>query len=93
MAADPITGKLGAYDCPIIPHGHSVPANAQLTAAFPASTIPLVEYLVKWNQVNQLFFKQPVVPQDGVIRLSDAPGIGVDLDEAKIAERRELRWD
>ncbi len=88
-----IVALCSAYARPVIAHGHSVPANAQLTAAMPAAAMPLVEYLVKWNVINQFFFANPLLPRDGVITLTDAPGLGVELDEAKIAERRELRFE
>jgi len=88
-----IIALCSAYDRPIIPHGHSVPANVQLTAAQPRSVIPLVEYLVKWNVIHQLFFAAPLVPVNGEIALPEGPGLGVELDEGKIAEQRELRWD
>jgi L-rhamnonate dehydratase len=79
-----------AYDRPVIPHGHSVPANVQLIAANPAWSFPLVEYLVKWNQVHQFFFREPVLPENGVVRVPDRPGMGTTIDESKIASRREL---
>jgi L-rhamnonate dehydratase len=79
-----------AYDRPVIPHGHSVPANVQLIASQPAWSFPMVEYLVKWNQINQFFFKEPLVPRNGVIGVPDRAGVGMEIDEAKISERREL---
>ena len=91
-------GLVGVAIAPY-PHGPSI-ASARssswartCTTACPAGTIPLLEYLVKWNRVNQLFFKQPLEPRDGVIHLTDAPGLGVELDEGKATERRELTWE
>jgi len=78
------------YDIPVIPHGHSVPATAHLIASQPANLCPLLEYLIKWNEVHQFFFKEPVKPVGGVIRLNDKPGFGVELDETKVVVRREL---
>jgi L-alanine-DL-glutamate epimerase-like enolase superfamily enzyme len=85
-----IIALCSAYDVPVVPHGHSVPANCHLIAAWPQPTTPLVEYLVKWNAINQFFFAEPFVPENGSIALPDRPGIGVDLDETKIAAREEL---
>lgn len=31
-------------------------------------------------------------PQHGVVNLPDTPGLGMELDEAKVEEQRELRW-
>ncbi len=78
------------YDLPVIPHGHSVPATAQLIASQPANVCPLLEYLVKWNQVHQFFFKNPVQPVGGVVTVPDAPGMGVEIDESKIVAQHEF---
>ena len=80
------------YDVPIIPHGHSVPANLHLSAALPTTSVPLVEYLVKWNELLQFFFKEPVKPVGGVVTVPQGPGMGMELDPAKIEAERELRW-
>jgi L-alanine-DL-glutamate epimerase-like enolase superfamily enzyme len=81
-----------AYDLPVIPHGHSVPATVHLIASQPVTTCPLLEYLVKWNEIHQFFLKDPVKPIDGQVTLPTAPGIGMELDEAKIESRRELTF-
>ncbi len=80
------------YDIPVIAHGHSVPSNMALTAAMPELLTPWVEYLVKWNELLQFFWKEPVKPIDGVVTVPDRPGLGVDIDESKIDEETELTW-
>lgn len=85
-----ICALASTYDLPVIPHGHSVPATAHVIASQPANLCPLIEYLIKWNQVHQFFFKEPVQPVNGVVRLTDKPGIGVEIDEAKVVSRQEL---
>jgi len=87
-----ICALASADDIPIIPHGASVPTNVQLIASQPVTTCPLVEYLLKWNQVNQFFFKEPVTPRNGAITLPTGPGMGVELDPTKIEQERELNW-
>jgi L-rhamnonate dehydratase len=81
-----------AYDLPVIPHGHSTPASIHLIAAQPEPLTPMVEYLVKWNEIHQFFLKTPVKPVNGLVHVPETPGIGMDLDEAKIERREELRW-
>ena len=88
-----ICAVASTYDLPVVPHGHSVPANIHLIAAQPESVCPLVEYLVKWNALWQFFWKVPVVPMDGLVRLPAGPGMGMELDPAKIEAEEELRWD
>ncbi len=87
-----ICALASAYDLPVIPHGHSTPASLHLIASQPVTTCPLLEYLIKWNDVHQYFLKYPVKPVNGYVNLSDRPGIGMELDEAKIQERREITF-
>lgn len=80
------------YDLPVIPHGHSTPATAHLIASQPATLCPLIEYLIKWNSVHQFFLKTPLQPKNGVVTLPETPGLGMELDDAKIEDRRELSF-
>jgi L-rhamnonate dehydratase len=80
------------YDLPVVPHGHSTPATAHLIASQPANVCPLLEYLVKWNEINQFFLKTPLKPRGGMVTLPDTPGLGMELDEAKVEDRRVLSW-
>jgi L-alanine-DL-glutamate epimerase-like enolase superfamily enzyme len=82
-----------AYDIPIVPHGHSVPANVQLSAALSPLDVPYVEFLVKWNEILQFFFTDPVMPVDGWVTVPDGPGMGVEIDESKIESEREFTVD
>jgi L-rhamnonate dehydratase len=80
------------YDVQVIPHGHSTPATAHLLFAQPPQLCPYIEYLVKWNEIHQFFFRQPLKPVNGRVVPPDRPGMGMELDEAKIEQRRELTW-
>jgi L-alanine-DL-glutamate epimerase-like enolase superfamily enzyme len=88
-----ICNLCSAYDIPIVPHGHSVPANVQLSAAVSPVEVPYVEFLVKWNQILQHFYKEPVVPVNGIVKVPTGPGIGVEIDPAKIDAEREFTVD
>jgi len=87
-----IAALASTYSIPMIPHGHSVPATVQLLAALPEPVAPWVEYLLKWNELLQFFFKEPIQPKNGIIRVPENPGMGVELAESKIEEERELIW-
>ena len=80
------------YDIPVIPHGHSVPANVHLSAAMPSLSVPLVEFLVKWNVILQFFWKEPLVPKDGMVTVPDRPGMGMEIDMSKVEEEKDLDW-
>jgi L-alanine-DL-glutamate epimerase-like enolase superfamily enzyme len=88
-----IAALASAYDVQLIPHGHSVPANAHFSFAQPPTRTPLIEYLVKWNVIHQWFLQHPVHPIDGVVLPPTEPGLGMDLDESKISSRRELTFN
>ncbi|CAA9547814.1 MAG: putative mandelate racemase/muconate lactonizing enzyme [uncultured Thermomicrobiales bacterium] len=87
-----ICAVASTYNLPVIPHGHSVPANIQLSAALPIPACPFVEYLVKWNELLQFFFREPVRPVNGAVTVPTGPGMGVELDPAKIEAERLLGW-
>ncbi len=53
---------------------------------------PLLEYLLKWNEMHQHFLKTPLKPVNGMITLTDTPGLGMELDEDKIEVRTELAF-
>lgn len=89
--------KIGAlassYGVPVIPHGHSVPANVHLSLAWPITQVPYVEFLIKWQRLLQHFWKEPMVPVNGQITASERPGFGMELDESKIQSERDLSWE
>jgi L-rhamnonate dehydratase len=78
------------HDLICIPHGHSSAVNAVFSALQPPIHTPYQEYLVKWNEVHQFWFEQPIVPQNGFIQLPDFPGMCPALDEAKVEASEEL---
>ena len=45
-----------------------------------------------WTSRHQWFLKTPLQPVNGVITLPETPGLGMDLDDAKIEEQRPLSW-
>ncbi len=88
-----IAAIASTYNLPVIPHGHSVPAVAHVSASLPASLSPLQEYLVKWNEVHQFFWKDPVKPVNGLIHVPTGPGMGMELDPSRIDSEREVTWE
>jgi len=81
-----------AFEIQAIPHGHSVPVNAHLTAAQSPTLTPYIEYLVQWNEITQFFLAHPIRPVDGQITVSDRPGLGLEIDDSKVIERRKIEW-
>lgn len=79
-----IAALASAHDVALIPHGHSTSAGMQFSLAQSPSQTPLIEYLVKWNAVNQHFLKAPPAPECGGIASPLAPGMAMTLDPDKI---------
>jgi len=79
-----------AYDVQVIPHGGSVPVNAQVSFAQNSVVTPMMEYLVAWQKIAQFFLKNPVKPVNGFITPPTASGVGLELDESKIESEREI---
>ena len=88
-----ICSLCSAYDVPVIAHGHAVPAALHVAASQSPRTVPMVEYLVRVQERNQFFQCTIHRPERGSIALPTAPGLGIDLDEAKIQARSELAFD
>ncbi|MSQ08993.1 MAG: mandelate racemase/muconate lactonizing protein [Dehalococcoidia bacterium] len=79
------------HDLITIPHGHSSPAGIHFSLAQSPIHTPYQEYLVKWNDVHQHFLKNPVKPVNGMITSNELPGLGMDLDPAKIEKEEEVK--
>ena len=80
------------FDVPVIPHGHSLHAALHLIASQSPAVCPLAEYLILKMRSYYHFEKRPPVPQRAHFELTDAPGYGIELDEAKIESRQKMHW-
>lgn len=77
----------------VIPHGHSLHAAMHVVASQSPTVCPLVEYLI--NKMEGEWYSLEADPPravDGTITLSDRPGFGIELDEAKVASREPISW-
>jgi L-alanine-DL-glutamate epimerase-like enolase superfamily enzyme len=83
-----------AYEVKVVPHGHHILAAAHVVAAQPPDVCPMVEYLFKSHLDRmQYFHKRVLRPEKGWLQLPTQPGLDLELDEDKIAEKREMKWD
>ncbi|GAB3971100.1 hypothetical protein GCM10029978_045650 [Actinoallomurus acanthiterrae] len=64
-----------AQGVPVYPHGRSLLPGLHLAAAYPAAA-PAVEYRLRWEPGRQRVYEMPLRPENGHIRLPDAPGLG-----------------
>ncbi|OPZ10552.1 MAG: L-rhamnonate dehydratase [candidate division BRC1 bacterium ADurb.BinA364] len=87
-----ICALAAAYDVKVIPHGHHIVAAAHVVASQSPGLCPKVEYLLRHKERMQFFQKTVWRPENGWLELPDSPGLGVELDEAKIERREEIRF-
>ena len=82
------------YEVKVVPHGHHILAAAHVVAAQPPSLCPMVEYLFHGHLDRMQYFHKTILrPEKGWLELPLQPGLGLVLDENKIAEKREMKWD
>jgi len=62
----------------------------QETTSQPASVCPLLEFLLAYNPSKQWFHEAYVGPEEGMVALPTAAGLGLAMDEGKIARRERL---
>lgn len=71
---------------PVVPHAWSTgivsAASLHLIATIPDATF--LEYCVRPNPLNTDLLKNPVVVVDGVAKVPQAPGLGIELNEAEL---------
>jgi L-rhamnonate dehydratase len=87
-----ICSLCSASDVPVVAHGHAIAVPLHVAASQSPQTVPMVEYLVRIQERNQFFHRTILRPVEGALQVPTAPGLGIDLDRAKIAERRELTF-
>jgi L-alanine-DL-glutamate epimerase-like enolase superfamily enzyme len=80
-----ICALASAFDTPVVAHGHSLLPALHVAGAQPATTVPYVEFLIRGQESKQFFHKPIYRPQNGDVALPDLPGLGLVLDEDKIA--------
>ncbi|MGA3241483.1 MAG: enolase C-terminal domain-like protein [Bryobacteraceae bacterium] len=80
------------FDVPVIPHGHSLHAALHLIASQSPAVCPLAEYLILKMRSYYHFEKHPPAPKNAHFELPDAPGYGIELDDAKVESRQQMHW-
>jgi 2-dehydro-3-deoxyphosphogalactonate aldolase len=94
LEAKKIAGMGEAFHAQIAPHLFCGPivgaANIQLSACSPNFLI--LEGIEQWGGFHAKILKTPIVWQDGYVIPPDAPGIGVELNEA-VAEAHPYSGD
>ena len=87
-----ICALASAYDKPVVPHGHSVVPALHLVASQSPAVCPLLEYLITYGPRKQWFHRQRYLPERGLVRLPQEPGLGIELDPERIEATHPLSW-
>ena len=85
-----ICALASSFEVPVIAHGHSLLPPLHVAAAQSPTTVPYVEYLVQFQETKQAMLKTIYRPLNGVVRLPEAPGLGMVLDEARLESKRPI---
>jgi L-rhamnonate dehydratase len=80
------------FDVPVIPHGHSLHAALHVIASQSPAVCPLAEYLILKMRSYYHFEKNPPAIEKAHFTLTDRPGYGIELDDAKVEGREMLHW-
>ncbi len=88
-----ICSLCSAYDVPVVAHGHAIPVPLHVAASQSPQVVPMMEYLVRIQERNQWFHRTILRPVDGTLALPEGSGLGIELDPAKIDDRREVAFD
>jgi L-alanine-DL-glutamate epimerase-like enolase superfamily enzyme len=73
----------------LLPHCHNVHAALHIVASQSPSVCPFGEFLINHVPEKLHFMKDPLVPVNGQVQLSEKPGFGIELDPAKV-EKQEI---
>lgn len=81
-----------SFEVPLIAHGHSLLAALHVAGAQSPAAVPRVEYLVRAQEAKQYFHRVIYRPENGDVALPTLPGLGIELDEAKIEKREVVNY-
>ena len=88
-----ICSLCSAYDVPVVAHGHAIAVPLHIAGSQSPQIVPMMEYLLRVQERNQWFHRTILRPVDGALELPDEPGLGIELDPAKVDDRREVAFE
>lgn len=87
-----ICALASAFEAPVVAHGHSLLSALHVAGSQSPAVVPMVEYLINHQPNKQFFQRIQYAPENGSINLPQAPGLGIDLDDAKIERRAAISF-
>jgi L-alanine-DL-glutamate epimerase-like enolase superfamily enzyme len=81
-----------SFEVPVIAHGHSLLPALHVAGAQSPTTVPMVEFLIRYQEIKQFFHKPIYRPEEGSVKLPELPGLGLVFDEEKIEAREVIKF-
>lgn len=78
------------FGVPVIPHGHGIHAALHVVASQSPEVCPRAEYLYHLMPERHYFEIDAPRPHGGTFALPAGPGFGIEFDESRIKESREV---
>ncbi len=85
-----ICALCSAFEVPVVAHGHSLLPALHVAASQSPAVVPMVEYLILAQRAKQWFHTARHAPVSGSLALPEGPGLGIELDPARIGSREEI---
>ncbi len=87
-----ICSLASAFEVPVVAHGHSLLSALHVAGSQSPAAVPMVEYLINHQPNKQFFHSTQFAPENGAIKLPQAAGLGIVLDDAKIEKHVPIRF-
>jgi galactonate dehydratase len=83
-----------AHYVTVAPHNPMSPVATAVNVQFAAAThnFKILEYIDPTTSEWAGWVDEPYLPKDGYLELRDRPGLGIDVNEAAIADDRYTHW-
>ena len=80
----------GTHDVILIPHGGGIRPGVHVVASQSPAICPYAEFLAL-SRIRAMYYEQnPMIPVNGRITIPDLPGLGLELDKAKVEATKKL---
>ena len=92
--AKKIAGMAETYYAQIAPHLYAGPVEGTANIHFAASlpNFLILESIEEWGGFHADLLKKPILWQDGYVIPPTEPGLGIELDEDKLADKIGHDW-
>lgn len=76
------------YGVPLLPHGCATPAGTAVCSSLSPAVAPFMEFLIPYQERQQLFQKYRIFPKNGTLYLPEVPGLTLEYDEKLVKKKK-----